>query len=334
MHRIVGLLVTVTTVVLFWGVGAGAAAAVPTALGLGLRLVDVPTAEVDNPRARSYIVDHVHPGAVIERRVEVSNGTREPVQVQLYPAAAAVTDDGFVGATGHAGNDLSDWVSVTPARPVVAPGAATTADVTVKVPGDAVRGERYGVVWAEVTVPPSGPGGVVQISRVGIRIYLSVGSGGAPRTDFAITALTAARTSAGVPEIQASVHNTGERALDLSGSLTLSKGPAGLSAGPVTVPARTTVAIGATRDVVIPLDPQLPDGPWMAKVTIASGTVHHSAQASVTFPAAENSAAAPVPVGEGFTTRQVLPLAAAALLVALIAGYLLWRRRRRRLAVR
>ncbi len=43
--------------------------------GLGIRLVDVPVATADDPRALVYIIDHVAPGALIERRIEVSNRT-------------------------------------------------------------------------------------------------------------------------------------------------------------------------------------------------------------------------------------------------------------------
>ena len=312
-------------------VGApGVASAVPSEPGLGIRLVDVPTAQADNPRARAYIVDHLRPGSVIERRLEVSNGTGDRAQVQVYAAAAAVTDDGFVGAEGRTANDLSSWTTVDADRSELAPGQDTTAHVTIRVPGDAPQGERYAVVWASVQVPPSAPGGVVQVSRVGIRVYLSVGPGGAPRTDFDITSLTAARTQAGAPEVHVTVRNTGERALDLRGSLTLEKGPAGLSAGPSTVPARTTLAIGGTRDVVIPLDPRLPDGPWSAKVTIASGTVQHSARATITFPAVPSTEAPPVPVDPGLLGDRGLALVAGVVVVGALVGLLLWWRRRRR----
>ena len=330
MRRLAGLAIALIVGLLVAG-NAGVAAAAPAEPGLGIRLVDVPTAEADNPRARAYIVDAVRPGAVIERRVEVSNGTGGRAQVQLYAAAASVTDAGFVGASGRTANDLSGWTSVTSDHADLSPGQDTTARVTIRVPDDAPRGERYAVVWAAVEVPPAVPGGVVQVSRVGVRVYLSVGPGGAPRTDFAIASLTAARTQAGVPEIHVTVRNTGERALDLRGSLTLKDGPGGLSAGPFAVPAATTLAIGGTRDVVIPLDPRLPDGPWSAKVTVASGTLQHSARATVTFPAVPNTEAAPVPVASGLTAEQELAVVAGFVVLAVVVVGLLLLRGRRRL---
>ena len=121
MHRLTALAIAVIVGLLLAG-SPGAAAAVPAEPGLGVRLVDVPTAEADNPRARSYIIDHVHPGSVIERRVEVSNGTGARAEVETYAAAATVTDDGFVGAEGRTGNDLSSWTSVTLDRADLSPG--------------------------------------------------------------------------------------------------------------------------------------------------------------------------------------------------------------------
>lgn len=148
--------------------------------GVGIRLVDVPVARADDPRALAYIIDHVAPGDVIERRIEVSNGTRSPADVSVYPAAADIGDGGFVGAEGDTQNEVSSWTSVTPREPVLAARSATFVDVTIKVPSDATRGEHYGVVWAETTTPPSEEGGVTQVSRAGIRLYVSVGPGGEP----------------------------------------------------------------------------------------------------------------------------------------------------------
>jgi len=55
---------------------------------------------------------------------------------------------------------------------------------------------------------PTGAG-VTQDSRVGIRLYLSIGPGGAPAANFTITTLTAERSPKGIPMIVATVRNTG-----------------------------------------------------------------------------------------------------------------------------
>ena len=74
---------------------------------------------------------------------------------------------------------------MTPDVADLAVGRAT-ATVTLAVPGDASPGERYGVVWAE-TRAADAAGGVTQINRVGIRLYVSVGPGGSPAADFRST---------------------------------------------------------------------------------------------------------------------------------------------------
>ena len=145
-------------------------------------------------------------------------------------------------------------------------------------------GEQYGVVWAEAGSPPLAAGGITQVSRVGIRLYLSVGSGNAPAANFTIDSLTAERSPDGQPTVLAAVHNTGGRALDLSGTLQLFGGPAGLSAGPFPADLGTTVAVGGTKPVTIVLDQALPAGPWDAKITLRSGLLENSAQATITFP--------------------------------------------------
>ncbi len=256
----------------------------PEVDGIGIRIVDVPTATADDPRARSYIIDHLAPGSVIERRVEVTNGTRSPADVSVYPAAASIESGSFVGADGRTRNDLSTWTSVAPHSLDLAPQESAFVRVSVRVPPRAAPGERYGVVWAEVTTPPRTQGGLTQVSRVGVRLYLSIGPGGIPASDFKIDALTAARDDNDVPLVQATIRNTGGRALDLTGSLRLSDGPGGLSAGPFPITLGTTLGIGQSEPVSVTLDKRLPDGPWLATLRVQSGLVERTAEATLTFP--------------------------------------------------
>jgi hypothetical protein len=254
--------------------------------GLGIRLVDVPTATADDPRARAYITDNLPPGAVIERRLQVINGTGSRAHVSIYPAAASIAHGEFIGARGHSRNDLSTWTSTRPTSLNLARKGRSFVHVAIRVPPDAASGERYGVVWAQTTTPSQPTGGLTQVSRVGIRLYLSIGPGGAPASNFDIVSMTAGRDSTNSPIVQASIHNTGGRALDLSGALALTDGPGGLSAGPFPITLGTTLGIGQTEPVTVPLDQQIPDGPWRATLTVRSGLIKRTAQATLTFPAA------------------------------------------------
>lgn len=263
---------------------AGAAPRAPAPGSIGLRLVDIPVSAPDDPRARLYIVDHVAPGTVVERRIEVSNTTTNTAHIVLYPAAATIANGSFLGAAGHIPNDLSSWTSVDPGAYDVPAGGRAMATVTIAVPSDAAPGEQYGVVWAEVRSAPISGGGVIQVSRVGIRLYFSVGPGGAPAADFTIESLTAERSPDGNPIVLVTVRNTGGRALDMSGTLQLLAGPAGLSAGPFLATLGTTLAIGDSEPVTFALDARLPAGPWDARITLRSGLLERSARATISFP--------------------------------------------------
>jgi hypothetical protein len=231
-----------------------------------------------------YIVDHLAPGTTIQRRIEVSNSSAATTHVELYAAGATITDGAFLGADGRTATELSSWTSVDPSRSDVPAGGKLTATVTIAVPTDAAPAEQYGVVWAEARSGTGTGTGVTHVSRVGIRIYLSVGPGGPPAADFSVDSLTAMRSDGGRPVVRASVHNTGGRALDMSGTLRLSAGPGGLSAGPFSASLGTTVAVGATESVTIMLDPQVPAGPWAAEITLRSGLLERTARATITFP--------------------------------------------------
>jgi hypothetical protein len=287
--------------------------------GVGLRLLDVPSAASLDPRARIYIVDHLAPGTVIHRRIEITNTTASGARVVLYPAAASLGKGSFLGAAGHARNELSTWTRVQPGAIKIAGGQRMKAVVTIAVPRDAAPGERYGVVWAEVRSTPPGAGGITQVNRVGIRLYLSVGPGGRPPVDFKINAVTATRSRDGQPTVIATVHNTGGRALDMSGTLRLGAGPGRLKAGPFPANLGTTLAIGATEPITILLDKQLPAGPWKARVDLRSGLVKRHTQATITFPPAAHEARS--------WSSFVIGLAALALALAMTALIVVYRRR-------
>lgn len=295
--------------------------------GIGLRLVEAPVTARDDPRARIYIVDHLAPGKVIERRVEVSNSTTSRHQVTLYSAAATIEDGVFVGAEGHTSNELSRWTTLTPGTVDIAAGEKRTATVKIAVADDAAPGEQYGVVWAEARSDPDA-GGVTQISRVGIRLYVSVGAGAAPAADFTVEALTPARTAEGEPMVTATVRNTGGRALDVTGTLTMSNGPGGLSAGPFPAELNTTLALGDTKNVTIILDDRLPAGPWDAVVALESGFTEGRGEATITFPEAGEAAAVPTDRGSALRWLVIGGIAAAAMLIGL-AGMRHIRRKRR-----
>ena len=252
--------------------------------GLGIRLVDAPASLISDPRAHVYIIDRLAPGTVISRRLQVSNGSHAPMPVSMYAGAATIGGGLFKPAQGYGQDAVSSWTSTRPSTLLLSPEHAAYVHVTIRVPSDAAPGERYGVVWAQTTVPPVTPGGPVQVSRVGIRLYLSIGSGNAPAADFSIVSMTASRTSHGVPMVHASIRNTGGRALDLTGSLALTEGPGGLSAGPFPVTLGTTLGIHQTEPISIALDKQIPDGPWLATLMATSDTTRHSARAMLTFP--------------------------------------------------
>lgn len=300
--------------------GAAPATAPRGAVGgsIGLRLVDVPTAVRNDPRARVYIVDHLPPGTVIHRRIEVSNTTASVMHVVLYPAAAAIANGAFLGSAGHTPNELSTWAAVSPGSADVPADGRVTAGVTITIPRDAAPGERYGVVWAEARSPAAASNSVVQVSRVGIRLYLSVGAGGPPASNFTIRSLTAERSTYGQPLVVATVHNNGGRALDMNGTLRLSRGPAGLSAGPFPAALGVTLAIGDTEGVTITLDKRLPAGPWDAQITLHSGLLERSARATLTFPDAGRSpAVSATPARSGWPRAPI-----AVLLLCIAAGAL------------
>lgn len=323
------ILLALTPAVPSMAAGPAAAATSPAQPeGIGIRLLDIPASAQNDPRARTYIVDRLAPGTEIQRRVRVENNTRTARTIRIYPGAARIDGGAFIGDDAAVQNDLMSWTRLATPQVDLAPGSHTEVMVSIKVPADAAEGEQYGAIWAEVRSPADN-GGVVQASRVGVRIYLSVGPGNGKPADFTITSVTAGRSKDGHPELSALVTNSGGRALDITGELSLTGGPGGLSAGPFSVPKATTVAPGNTQTVVFTPPDVLPNGPWTAQIKLKSGLLEREAAATVTFP----------DVGPGQAvlpghddSMQWVPLAASIAAFFIVAAVVIWivlHRRRR-----
>src|SRR5262249_55189261 len=120
---------------------------------------------------------------------------------------------------------------------------------------------------------------------------------------------------------------------DLTGRLSLSDGPAGSRAGPFPVSEGITLPMSGTGSVTVKLPADVPNGPWVATVELASGRVRHTAKATITLPH---------PGGEPRTAHSVMekafplivPFLAGVAVVALgLLGFRAYRRRRDKVSV-
>ncbi|MCW2886773.1 MAG: hypothetical protein JWL58_3635 [Streptosporangiaceae bacterium] len=313
--------------VLFPGTAGGTA--VPDSGGdrggrLGIRLLDAPVIRKNDPRARTYVVDHLAPGTTIMRRLVVSNMSAIRKRIEMYPAAARIDHNRFVFMSGRTPNELTTWISLDHSVVDLAPRGSAVVKTTIRLPKTAWRGEQYAVIWAQEGVEPTASHRLGAINRVGIRVYLDVGPGGEPPSDFQIESLTPSRDPAGSPQIVAQVRNTGGRALDMSGRLSLSEGPGGLKAGPFPASVGVTLAPGDAAPVKVLLDEHMPAGPWKVRLTLASGLVKRTVTATLTFP--DSGIGKPQEMG----FHPSLPVLLAVLTALASATVLLWVRRRYR----
>ncbi|MEU9889815.1 hypothetical protein [Sphaerisporangium sp. NPDC051011] len=270
---------------------------------------------MDDPRARAFIVDHVNPGTTFSRRLQVTNSSPQRQHVQLYAAAADIKHGRFTFAPGRTPNELTSWITLNRPAIDVPPHGSGEVTATVSVPEPTIKGERYAVIWAQVsTGKPTAKRNIALVNRVGVRTYLDVGPEGEPPSRFRIGEVVPQRLDDGRPSVAAAVRNMGERAIDLVGTLTLSDGPGGVWAGPYRVAPGTTLAPGQAGTITVPLGDQLPDGPWKFQLTVQSGRTTHTVSGSFTFPA-KRGQGRPAALDSSMTT--VLALTG---LVALAAG--------------
>ncbi|MEV0196316.1 hypothetical protein [Nonomuraea sp. NPDC050691] len=296
-------------------------------IGLGIRLLEASSNRRDDPRARVFIVDHMNPGNRITRRFEVRNPSSHSQHVRVYAGAAQIVDHEFVPAADRDANEISSWVSIDRPDIVVPAHGRAELRATIDVPGSASKGERYGGIWAEARSLAGPRRNIEMVNQVGIRLYLDIGPGGDPPSDFAIDQLTPGRTADGVPIVKATVRNTGERALDLGGKLWLSEGAGGLRAGPYQARTGTTLAPGDSAPVMVNLDPRLPEGPWQVRLTLESGRVRHTITGRLTFPAQPGTWGLPAVLDSLFTSPVMVTAAAGAAAAVALCVLLILRRR-------
>jgi hypothetical protein len=296
--------------------------------GIGIRLLPDASRGSAEPLALSYVVEQMIPGSRVTRQIEISDTTEAPADVAVFPAAASVIGGRFSFAPGRTGNSLSSWTTV--AQPVVhlAPGGTVLDAVTTKLPKSASSGERYAVVWAEVSAPSPAQSGVRLVNRVGVRMYVSIGNGGSPAAEFTVGPLAASRSANGDPIVAAKVHNVGVAALDITGELTLSGGPGGLSAGPFPLTLGALLAPSHSTIAPVELDGQIPRGPWRAHLSLSSDGTQRTSLATITFPA-KTVASGP---GLFFVRLMLFALIVLMLLLAVGGSVLLSRRHRLQLA--
>jgi hypothetical protein len=261
----------------------------------GVRLVDVPVSEAGNPRALRYIIDYLPTGTVIHRRILVANDEARTARFTVYADAAFISGGEFVGYAGATRNELTGWISVQHPTVTLAAGASVMDMITIRVPPGATRGEHYGVIWVQQTAKArahDGESGVVEVSRVGVRLYVAVGRGGAPPSSFDITSVTGHLTRAGQPVIVAHVNNTGGRAIDVNGSVRLTDGPGGTRSGPFRAQRIVTLAPGQSWNMTFAPPKSLPDGSWQVTVTLASGLTKATATTTIQLSASVATQAA------------------------------------------
>jgi hypothetical protein len=309
--------------VLAWSVAPVPALAGQPPDSIGIQLLDVPKDRQQDPRARLYIVDRVAPGATFTRRLKVTNTTEAGQHVQVYPGAATVADGEFEFAPERAGNDLTGWISLDRGAVDLDSGQATTVKATFRVPDKASSGERYAVIWASVASSSPDASSGILVNRVGIRVYLDIGSGGDPVTDFQIDEVVAGRGEDGRPSIAAQVRNTGARTVDIGGSVRLTHGPRGLTVGPQEIPPKTTLAPGDGSWIETWLASDVPDGPWTVHLSLVSGDVERTFTATVTFPAA---GAPPVTVRPAIPQRPLANVLVLLAFLSTVVGFALLRR--------
>lgn len=277
-----------------------------------------------DPRSERYVVDVVRPGTTFTRDVWVSNATGEDLDIDLDAGGALIEDDQLQLADDEP-SELVDWIALDPATLPVPAGSSKVAAATFTIPDDAADGERYAVIWAQPRSDGDAERGTIVVNRVGVRVYLMVSSDGEAHSDVVLTGVTPARTEAGAAQVGLALTNSGERALEVAGTVTLdddvhADDPVGTIVGGV------TIAPGHTAEARAVFAADVARGPWRARIVVSANGIERRATAhGLTFPHEAGTTGEPVdatmerPAG-GDEVPALLVAAAVAAIVAMLIG--------------
>ena len=257
-------------------VAATALTAISTPQTFGIRLVGV------LPSEQGSITAFLHPGMTIRRRLKIENHESRTATFTVYPAAAHLSHGKFLTDPGAARSELTTWIRVAKPAVRLRPGKSTTDLITIKVPHIATIGEHYGVIWVQQAEQAhrGKKVHVAEVTRVGMSMFLTIGRGGVPPTKFVI-GIIRGHDSTNRTWLTALVRNTGQRAVELSGSVSLTDGPGGTTAGPFRELQVVVLAPGQIAPVLFVPPRGLPAGQWLAKIKLVSGFTTETASAPV-----------------------------------------------------
>jgi hypothetical protein len=259
---------------------------------IGIKLLPAPDTSSAQGLEGVYIVGNLQADHALTRRLEIFNTSGSSMRITVYPAAARIRAGAFTYAVGRSMNQLSSWITVARPEIMLAPRSDTELKVSVTVPKRTTSGERYAVVWAQVSARTPSSGGVRLTNRVGIRVYLSVGSAQLA-DDFRIGTVSARRAVNGTPYVEAWVLNESSATVRIVGSVTLRERPGGLRDGPVSMVPLSALPPGDAGQVAAYFDRGLPRGPWHASLRMSNGSRGQVRTVELVFPEVPLSSSTP-----------------------------------------
>ncbi|MBJ7452773.1 MAG: DUF916 domain-containing protein [Blastococcus sp.] len=200
------------TAVAFLLAGATTASAASTPLGNGFNVR--PDAGADEERAPSYFTLRAEPGAVLDRRVLVSNGSDKVQRYRLDAVDGLTgTTSGTVYANREDRNDATaEWLTPSVRQVTLQPGESRKIPFRVSVPESARPGDHVGGLAFQDSVETTAKSNlsVTQVVRivVGVRIIVP---GGNPGPIAIGEAKIRALPGTSVASVELPLENTGER---------------------------------------------------------------------------------------------------------------------------
>jgi hypothetical protein len=274
--------------------------------------------------ARAHFDYTLNPGARITDAMVVTNHSERAITLNVYATDAFTTHGGGIDAlpAGAKPTDVGAWIAAGTGTVTVPAGQAVTVPFTLTVPAGATPGDHSGAVLTSL-VEDSGSGGVRVDHRLGSRVYVRIA--GPLRPALTVTQVHAGYTGtvnpAGTGDVRVTytVSNTGNVRLSGHQRVTVA-GPLGVLSRGVPVADLPEILPGGslTRTVTVP-------GVWPAARMAARISV-----APVAGAGAPAVRAQPASGSAGLWAPPWGQLLVLVVLVAVVLGLILMRRRHRR----
>jgi hypothetical protein len=127
------------------------------------------------PESKSWFVENLKAGETVIRQYDIFNYSNQKQEVQIDASDSTVTTDGNLGYRYpfDPKEEVGSWINLKEKQLELSPKSKKTLQFELKIPKNTASGEYSGLISVELPASKE-PGSMQMLTRVGVRLYITV----------------------------------------------------------------------------------------------------------------------------------------------------------------